>query len=238
MGMRSIGALFSDSIAFYKSHAALLAGIMLVPALVQMVFIYLVGVEGGPSFSSSASLVLFLVLIAFLLINIIGSAAAILAIANPGAHPTIMSAYKPAIPLFFPFLWLGVLVSLIMLGGFVLLVIPGIIFSVWFSLSYFTFLIEGKRGWQALKASKEYVKGKWWPVFGRLVVVTIAMVAASVAIDMVLGLILPGMQIRQAIGTLVTSVVITPILLTYMYLMYKDLSTATPASAPTPGNIV
>ncbi|MBI1919845.1 MAG: zinc-ribbon domain-containing protein [Geobacter sp.] len=73
--------------------------------------------------------------------------------------------------LFGPFLWLFSLTGFIAGGGFLLLVIPGIIFSVWFVFAKFILVAEGERGMDAVLKSKEYVRGRWGEVFGRLFVI-------------------------------------------------------------------
>ncbi len=47
--------------------------------------------------------------------------------------------------------------------------IPGIIFSIWFSFSLYILILEGQRGTQSLAMSRELVKGYFWPVLWRWV---------------------------------------------------------------------
>lgn len=65
------------------------------------------------------------------------------------------------------YFWISILTGLAFLGGTVLLVVPGIIFSVWFSFAAIIFIIEGTKGTEALRSSKELVRGKFWPVLWR-----------------------------------------------------------------------
>jgi len=46
-------------------------------------------------------------------------------------------------------------------GGFLFLIIPGIIFLVWFIFAQFIIFAEDDRGMNAILKSKEYVRGKW-----------------------------------------------------------------------------
>jgi hypothetical protein len=62
------------------------------------------------------------------------------------------------------YLWISILTILAVLGGTILFIIPGIIFSVWFSFAAYILVIEGVSGTRALSASKELVKGYFWPV--------------------------------------------------------------------------
>jgi hypothetical protein len=68
------------------------------------------------------------------------------------------------------FFLLEVLVFLAVLGGFILLIIPGIVLSVWFSFSCFIF-VDQRLGIKAsMGKSRNLVKGRFWAVFGRVVV--------------------------------------------------------------------
>ena len=68
-----------------------------------------------------------------------------------------------------PGIVVAVLNTLIILGGLLLLLIPGLIFSVWYGFSQMEVVLHKKRGWQALAASQTLVHGRFWPVAWRLV---------------------------------------------------------------------
>lgn len=74
---------------------------------------------------------------------------------------------KTGTSLFFPYFWVKILVGLITFGGFVLLIIPGIYLTVLLSMSDILVLDQGKRGFQAIAGSRELIRGRWWPTFGR-----------------------------------------------------------------------
>jgi len=60
----------------------------------------------------------------------------------------------------------GILYGLIMLAGFILLIIPGIIWAVKFSLCYYFVIDKGLGPIQALKASSRTTMGVKWDLFG------------------------------------------------------------------------
>jgi len=66
-----------------------------------------------------------------------------------------------------PLLWVSIIVFVIVFAGTLALVIPGIIFGIWFAFATIFNILEGNKGWSALKASKALVSGKWWSVFWR-----------------------------------------------------------------------
>ncbi len=107
-----------------------------------------------------------------------------------------------------PFFWVSLLRGLMVLAGLILLVIPGIIFSIWFCLAQYVFVFEGKKGLAASWRSKDLVKGYGWAVFGRLLVfVLLSMIVSSV----------------PRVGHLISMLFIMPFGIFYIYTMYQDL---------------
>jgi uncharacterized membrane protein len=105
------------------------------------------------------------------------------------------------------FIWIFSILGYIVTGGFLLVVIPGIIFSVWFFFSQFILARENERGMNALLKSKEYVKGYWFEVFLRMFIIWI--------ISAVIGGI-------PFIGWLL-SLFFAPFAMIFSFLVYEDL---------------
>jgi hypothetical protein len=64
----------------------------------------------------------------------------------------------------------GLLYGLTVGLGFILLIIPGIIFLVFFSVSIPALVIENRRGTEAMSRSWNLVSGNFWHAFGTIVV--------------------------------------------------------------------
>ena len=106
-----------------------------------------------------------------------------------------------------PLLWLGLLTGFIVGGGFLLLILPGIIFTVWFFFTQFILVREDLHGMGALLKSREYVRGEWFNVALRLLLVW----AASLLLGMV-----------PLAGPILT-IVFFPYVMIFHYLVYCDL---------------
>lgn len=106
-----------------------------------------------------------------------------------------------------PFMWLITLLGYIIPGGFLLFVVPGVLFSVWFAFAQFIFVAEGRRGMDCLLRSKEYVRGMWAEVFLRLFLVWLA--------SFVIGFV-------PVVGVLL-SFLFTPFIMIFIWLLYKDV---------------
>lgn len=68
------------------------------------------------------------------------------------------------------FFLLSVLVGLITGLGFLLLIIPGILFLVWFRFSAFELITKKVGVMGAISGSRKLVSGRFWQVFGRIIV--------------------------------------------------------------------
>ena len=102
----------------------------------------------------------------------------------------------------------GVIIAL----GFLLLVIPGIIFSIWFSFSGIEVVLNKAGVGEALKKSKSLVKGRFWPVAGRLFVFGLFALFVSILFS----------TLPLGIGNLI-SPVFGVLFLLPSYLLYQEL---------------
>ncbi|MFA5128207.1 MAG: hypothetical protein WC457_04395 [Patescibacteria group bacterium] len=80
----------------------------------------------------------------------------------------LKEAFSDTSHLIWPAIYTAVLVCLAVLGGTLLLIIPGIIFSIWFCFSYLAVIFDEKRGVAALTESKKMVSGRWWKILWRM----------------------------------------------------------------------
>lgn len=65
-------------------------------------------------------------------------------------------------------IWVSILVALIVIGGTLLLIVPGVIFSIWYAFAFYAVIFENKTGGGALQASKNMVAGRWWEIVWRI----------------------------------------------------------------------
>jgi hypothetical protein len=107
--------------------------------------------------------------------------------------PSIFPIYNRASQLLFPYFWVMFLAGLAVAFGMIFLIVPGLIFAVWFAFSsFFLILGNGKvangakatefRGRAALRASKQYVKGIWLEVLIRLVIAMLLGLLLNIAL--------------------------------------------------------
>lgn len=66
--------------------------------------------------------------------------------------------------------WTNLLAGIMLIGLFLLLIVPGIVFAVYWSFVMAIVALRGMEGMEAIRHSKSLVKGRWWKTFGYLIV--------------------------------------------------------------------
>lgn len=126
-------------------------------------------------------------------------------------------------------LWVGVIATLMVIVGLILLIIPGVYMFVAVSVAVPVLLLEGQRGMAAISRSMTLVSGRWWQTFGRLLVGLIMYVVAVFAIGAIAGAIAHGTSnvtlyevINGLVGAVI-SIVLAPFIAALVTVVYIDL---------------
>ena len=116
----------------------------------------------------------------------------------------------------------SILTGLAVMGGMLLLIIPGIIFAIWFAFTAYAIALDNKKAVESMKYSKSLVSGRWFGVFWRLlapgIVFAILMSIAQGIVTWILGFLPEN----------VVMISITSILATAVGLLFIPLSTGAP----------
>lgn len=210
--LRGIVELFQDTWEIYLRRVGVLMGLYLAALLSLLLPVGLFALFGGAISLVLPDLRAALLAAGVLTGVIVGSMAlfwGLAALVYAVADETLgfKGALEQGWNRLWAFTWVFSLSAFIVTGGFLLLVIPGILFSVWFCLSQFVLVAEDERGMRALLKSKAYVQGKFIDVFVRLLAVWVV----SVLIGMV-----------PALGPLL-SILFVPYMMIFTWLIYDDL---------------
>jgi hypothetical protein len=222
--------LLKKSWSVYREKLQTILLIQLIPALASFIFGLLIAV--GISGSQASGINEFIVLIlggrvlllvgsVVLIVVVLWTYAALLAALLSEEKLTLSQALSGAQKYILPLFVLGFLLSTITLGALFFLLIPGIIVSIWFVFSYLVVLSENKHGLQALVASRRYVSGKWWLVFGRLFFGTLALM--FILMIGILPFIFFGEETADTVSSLAEMFIITPLITIYLVQLYKEL---------------
>ncbi len=169
--MLRIGELFSRSWGAFKDRIWTLLGINLLGILL-VIGAALLAQSGSNllmKFSAGSAVgqilaVLIIACVAFLAVTWIVAASLYAIVEKTGIKESLGLGLSRVLAFF----WLFFLITLIIGGGYGLLILPGILFTIWFFFAQYVLAAEDQRGMDALLKSKEYVRGHGWAVLGRL----------------------------------------------------------------------
>lgn len=224
--------ILKNSWALYKKHFATYIRIIFVPYLLLAVLGFLIAFLGGMANGGDATvgtqtlriitgLAGIAIVIAIIVLQSAGQIALLYAVRNQANETNVSEAYRFAFSRWAPFLWIATISGCITMAGFMLFIIPGLIFSIWFSLAIFFFIDDDVRGMNALLKSKEYVRGLWGAILGRFIFMGIVIYATLIPI-----MIVSAFSGNQWVGTLLNfaaQLIIVPLIMAYMYELYRSV---------------
>ncbi len=134
-----------------------------------------------------------------------------------------------------PVLGITILAALVKIVGFLFLIIPGILFSVWYAFADMEVILNGKFGLEAMTGSRDLVRGRGWRVLWRIVAGPLILAALYfIASTSLIGLTemlatgsttlistTPSVSVRM-LGS-VTDALAFPLFVIYPVLLYLDL---------------
>lgn len=108
-------------------------------------------------------------------------------------HIGLVESYKVGQELFIPALFTIAIYDFSVQGATVLLIIPGIIMSIYLAFYFFEFVDQNKRGMDALLSSWSIVSGRWWDIFWKLLLVNLYIFIPYFMISVVIGILVSVM---------------------------------------------
>ncbi len=168
------------------------------------------------------TMIIFVVISVWIYIAMIKAVGQVLEGKMIGVKETLKASLSKILPIFGVFILTGIVVGI----GVILLIIPGIIFGVWFYFAQYVLVIENVGVIAAMKRSRELVKGYFWPVVGRGLIIILYTWLISLAVSLTL---FPVVQ-------MVILGLITPYFYLLPYLVYRDLKTIKATVTENQGN--
>ena len=228
LSLISVDQLLKKSWHIYKKRIKTLVGISVVPMVVGLAFGFIATSSGlflaVVSFISKNILYLLFFLpiviiltIASIVFGFWAELALIYAIWSWEQKIGIIESFRAVRNKITSSLWISMLVGIAVMIGFFLLVIPGIIFIVWFFAATYILVVESITGTKALSQSKKLVSGKWLAVFWRFGVIIVLAIGISYVVE----------AFSRATGIPflgnIIGLLITPFPVIYSFLIYESL---------------
>lgn len=215
--------LLKQAWAKYKANYELYSGIIAIPILLTTIITLLGMSDKGPGSPLTALGIVALALVTAVVS--IWSQASLMTVVtdSEGMVKTIDQAYEMSWKKLWKYFILVVAVGLMVLGGTILLIIPGIIFMIWFAFAQFVFFEEKIENIDAAWKSKAYVKDYFWPVVWRMLFAIVIYFIGLIFVN-ILGSFVSGnnQMVNQILG-MVYGVFMGPVLTIYQYGVYKNL---------------
>jgi hypothetical protein len=235
---KTLGQILSQAWDIYRANAAkLLTIVAIVVVPLSLISAILTGVIFEPEIERTGQVVisteqlgrsfigylfvgaiggLISVLIAAALQAATARAAALAAIGDP---VDVQTSYRYGFRRLGSVILISLLVGVIVAVGFLLLVVPGIIFLVFLSVAIPALIVEDRRGTDALGRSWNLVQGDWWHALGVIVV-------AALLVGIVSGIIgsIGGDEwVIRWIFTAIAQILTAPYAALVSILLYIDL---------------
>lgn len=79
---------------------------------------------------------------------------------------TWQESFKLAVDKWLKVLGTNIIAGILLVGLFILLIVPGVIFSIYWVFILYVVVFTDKWGFEAMKESKQLVQNRWWKTFG------------------------------------------------------------------------
>ncbi|MFH1404746.1 MAG: hypothetical protein ABIH21_01450 [Patescibacteria group bacterium] len=231
----SIRSLLRDSFNYYKQNSATLAGFaawLLLP-FAALVLIEFIQNDAVYVFVGGLISIIEIILSLWILIILILTSEKIIK-----KKELDISNLQNRAKLLLPSLaFVMILELVIILGGFVLLIIPGLLFIIWFSYVEFAVVLDNKKGMGALTMSRNQFKNRFWlvawkTIAGPMAIFFVYVIVISIVLSIigtVLGLDLQNTVFGETppiwadIIATVSQIFLIPWIVLYTTILYIDL---------------
>ncbi|MFH1894335.1 MAG: hypothetical protein ABH813_00295 [Patescibacteria group bacterium] len=122
-------------------------------------------------------------------------------------------------------IWVSFLSFIIIAGGFMLFIIPGIIFSIWFLLALSVLVNENKKGMAALKRSKELISGYVVAYWGRTLLFSLIFLIILLVFSFIIRFFSVSSSVLDRIANII-SFIAAPLSAIFGFLVYENIKKA------------
>ena len=235
----STGELLDQTFALYRSHFGLFLGIAAVPYLIYLLlqlagFGLGVGIKGGSATPFTAILMGLLIGISALCLTAASQATTIVAVSNVylDRPATVKDSYSRVMHHIVGVVFLSITVGLGIGLGFLLLIVPGVIFAAMWAIAVPVKVLENKAIGDSMSRSSDLTRGDRWRFVAIFALFGVISIVVSVALNWVISLatgVSPdassasvGVHALAAFGEFVTNSLIGPLLTIALSLAYYD----------------
>ena len=227
--------LLEETIGLYKQKFRTIAGVMGIYFVFQIIFSLLIFFISDYIDLPFAFIFLSVLMLMGVVVVVWSNLAVMIGFITPESV-SVIDAYKKGGKKILSYVWVSFLVGIIIFSGLPFLIVPAIVFAIWFTFAIYILVAEENvKGMNALLKSREYVRGYWWSVFCRLFLFSLIIGGIGLLLQLLLSslagaiIFLPEsvsqilFYIIVAGGLVINIFVLGPIALIYPFLIYKNL---------------
>jgi uncharacterized membrane protein len=217
-----IGQVFSQAAAVFSRHFLMFFVVALVAGLPRVLLT--ADAAGGVGTEAAGRLI-----IGFFLSIVLGTLAQAILVYGAfqdmrGRPVNLADCLRIGLHRFFPIIGLAICISIGIMIGCLLLLVPGIILAVMWFVATPACVVEQLGPLSAMGRSSELTKGHRWKIFGMLLLVLIGAGIVSLVIGALLGL--TGSIVLVTLGTLVWTGIWGAFYAVFVVVTYHDLRVA------------
>lgn len=146
------------------------------------------------------------------------------------------TALKKSLSRLLPAIGTSVLETIFLIGLFLLLIIPGIIYAFYWMFAIYAVILKDQAGKDALNYSKSIVKGRWWKILWYCLVIGLCALVAFAGVGLVYGLIAGIPYTGILFDTVIDLVVVFFMVVSTVFFLNFDASRKTEASPAIPNS--
>jgi len=116
----------------------------------------------------------------------------------------------------------SLLVAVMTVAGFIFFIVPGLLFMIWFIFTTQGIALDNKKPIAAIKASKQLVTKRWWPVFWRIIAPGFVFIIIIWIAQFIIGFLLTSLT--NAVGSSTAMSIVSSIVLTLTAIVFLPLT--------------
>lgn len=222
--------LLIQSASTFRKKIIAIFSIILIPFLAQLPLIIFVSLPEKQllqiflSYSTREFVILAIILSSMFIISFVIATWSRIAILSIIYHSTdnAFNAYQKTFRLLPSFLWINILYTFFIAGGSFFLIIPGMIFFIWFSMVWMMQFEKKGSGSSAFAMSRAYTEGYFFTLALRFISLGIFLFILSAIIEIGISFF-PLSQMTSTVLTAYLTSFFSPFALVYIYYLFDHL---------------
>ncbi|MFH0876222.1 MAG: hypothetical protein V1859_09870 [archaeon] len=162
-----------------------------------------------------------------------------IAIRRENKNPTFSEIFHESKKFLGSYTGLMFVMGFALIGLFLLLIVPGIIFAVFWIFAPFALISDGKGVMESMAYSKKLVTGRWWTVFGYHLLFILIMVGISFGLNLVIFLPVVFLNFIPLLGPIISNILqcavtmlLMPFGIIFLELFYQKLKEDNAVESP------